>query len=189
MESEIQKALEVLHGGGILLYPTDTVWGLGCDATNADAVSRIFKIKKRVSSKSLIVLLSGVNQLELYVQDVPEAARGFISNSTKPLSIIYNKGIGLAPLVMAEDGSVCIRITKDKFCQQLINKFGKPIVSSSANVSSEKTPANFSEITAEIKSQVDYVVRWRQNEPGKAQASRIIQLSSESEGGFKVIRE
>lgn len=187
METDIQKALEVLREGGVILYPTDTVWGLGCDATNAEAVSRIFKIKKRTESKSLIVLVADDQQLLRYVPEIHEVAWELIENTDRSLTIIYDKVTNLASAVLADDGSAGIRIVKDEFCQNLIKKFGKPIVSTSANISGEPTPTTFSEIKKEILAQVNYVVNWRQTENKKSQASVIIKLALNGE--FKIIRK
>ncbi len=186
MEADIQKGVEILRAGGVLLYPTDTIWGLGCDASNESAVSRIAVIKKRTPAKSFIVLLADAEQLIHYVKDVPPLAWDLIENSEKPLSIVYEGGMGLAPGVISPDGSVAIRITKDEFCKKLIRKFGKPVVSTSANISSEEAPALFQEIKEELKKQVDYVVRWKQNDTRKSQSSTIIRLAVNGE--FKIIR-
>ena len=186
MENDITKALEVLRGGGILLYPTDTVWGLGCDAGNEKAIAKLFQLKKRAESKSLIVLVADENQLLRCVKDVPEIAWDLIENTDRPLTIIYDSVNGLAPSVKAEDGSAGIRIVKDEFCEKLIRKFGKPIVSTSANISGEPTPSTFAEIKNEIKLQVDYVVSWRQDDNKKSQPSVIIKLALNGE--FKIIR-
>jgi L-threonylcarbamoyladenylate synthase len=186
MEPDIQKALEILRAGGVILYPTDTVWGVGCDATNEEAVSKIFKIKKRSEAKSLIVLVGNENQLSRYVKDIPEVAWELMENTERPLTIIYDTVTGLAPSVIANDGSVGIRIVKDEFCQNLIKKLGKPIVSTSANISNEPSPSNFDEIADELKEQVDYVVNWRQEEIKKNQPSVIIKLALNGE--FKIIR-
>src|SRR4051812_10778820 len=169
MEEDLQKALEVLHSGGVILYPTDTVWGLGCDATNEEAVLKLFEIKVRNEAKSLIVLVADEQQLLRTVKDIPEVAWDLIQNTERPLTIVYDNVTGLAPSVKAADGSAGIRIVKDEFCQKLIKKFGKPLVSTSANISGEPTPANFAEITEKLKKQVDYIVQWRQNEKQKSQ--------------------
>ncbi|MEO8149187.1 MAG: L-threonylcarbamoyladenylate synthase [Bacteroidia bacterium] len=186
MENDIQKCLEVLRKGGVILYPTDTVWGIGCDAKNEKAVQRIFEIKKRTDSKSLIILVDHENQLNKYVREVPAIAWDLIELAEDPLTIIYDDAGSMAPNVFAEDGSVGIRICKDEFCKKLIYKFGKPIVSTSANISGERWPENFSQITDEIKNAVDYVVTWRQNEMKKSKPSKIIKLKVNGE--FKIIR-
>ncbi|HNS12340.1 MAG TPA: L-threonylcarbamoyladenylate synthase [Bacteroidia bacterium] len=173
---EINKAAEVLRAGGIIIYPTDTIWGIGCDATNDDAVKKIFSLKKRVDSKSMIILLESSNRLESYVQRVPEQAWQLIEYSEKPLSIVYDNARNLANSVIAEDGSICIRITKDEFCKKLIGKLRKPIVSTSANLSREKAPANYYEIPESILKGADYVVNLRREEKSNPKPSTIIRL-------------
>jgi L-threonylcarbamoyladenylate synthase len=186
MTEALQKALEVLKSGGIILYPTDTIWGIGCDATKADAVEKVYALKNRVDSKSMIVLLDEEAKLNRFVKDVPGLAWDILEMNEEPLTIIYDDARNLAPNVIAEDGSVGIRVTQDAFCQQLIRKFGRPIVSTSANISGEMAPRNFSEIAEEIKKGVDYVVEYRQQETRKAQASKIIKLSND--GRIKILR-
>lgn len=186
-EQEIQKALEVLKNGGTILYPTDTVWGIGCDATNKDAVEKIFKIKKREESKSLIALVSDEGMLNRYVKEVPELAWELIDVSDKPLTIIYDTVRGLASNVMAEDGSAGIRVTSDEFCKKLIYKFGKPIVSTSANTSGDPSPGNFGNISEEIIKAVDHVVNLRQHEYQNANPSSVIKLKANGE--FSIIRK
>ena len=186
MPDELRSALEVLKRKGIILYPTDTVWGIGCDATNEPAVQKIFRIKKREDSKSLLVLLDSPGKLERYVT-VPDIAWELLEVSTSPLTIIYPGAKNLAPGLIAEDGSAGIRITGDEFCVELIKRFGKPIVSTSANISGTTTPAIFDDIQDEIISSVDYVVNWRQDDIQKRAASAIIKL--EENGRFKIIRK
>ncbi len=176
INEEVKKALEVLRNGGVILYPTDTIWGLGCDATNNDAVKRIFEIKKRVDSKSMLLLVDVVGVVESYVEELPDIAWDLAEMSDKPLSIIYPKGRNLAKGITAEDGSVGFRVVKEEFCQRLLSRFRKPLVSTSANVSGEKSPVCFDNISEEIKEAVDYVVDWRQNETGRAKPSGIIKL-------------
>lgn len=187
MEEEIKKALEVLKSGGTILYPTDTVWGLGCDATNREAVDKIFKIKQRVESKSLIVLVDNEQKLNKYLKDVPAVAWDLIEFSEKPITIIYPDARGLASNAIAGDGSVGIRLTKDEFCKRLIGKLNKPIISTSANISGQPTPSNFSEISPEIIKSVDYVVNWRQHEKKNPPPSTIIKLAMNGE--FTIIRK
>ena len=185
-ESDIQKCLEVLRAGGTILYPTDTIWGIGCDATNAIAVEKVFQIKQR-ESKSLIVLASDDGMLNRFVKDVPALAWDLMEISDTPITIIYDVVRGFAKNILADDGSVGVRIVKDEFCQRLIYKFGKPITSTSANISGADEPKNFSEISSEIISQVDYVVNWRQDESINAKASSIIKLKANGE--FQIIRK
>ena len=186
MKQEIQNAFEILRKGGIILYPTDTVWGIGCDATNEEAVKRIYEIKKRTDSKSMLVLLDSENSLMSYVHIVPEMAWKLIEVTDKPLTIIYPTAKNIAKNLIAKDGSLGIRITKDEFCKKLIKKFKKPLVSTSANIAGEKNPNNFSEISKEIKSSVDYVVDWRRSETKKNKPSSIIKLETNNE--IKIIR-
>jgi L-threonylcarbamoyladenylate synthase len=185
-DTEIQNALNVLRSGGIILYPTDTIWGLGCDATNEEAVKKIYAIKRRDDTKSMIILLDNDAKLPSYVRQVPEQAWDLIEFSEKPLTIIYPEAKNLAKNIIAEDGSIGIRVTKDEFCKRLIEKFRKPIVSTSANISGENPPANFSQISDEIKTGVDYIVALRQDEKKTAQPSTIIKLGVKGE--IEIIR-
>ena len=173
--------------GGVILYPTDTVWGIGCDATNEEAVRRVYEIKRRADSKAMLVLVDSTVKVDFYVRDVPEVAWDLIELSNKPLTIIYEGARNLAPNLLAADGSVGIRVTQEEFSKRLCQQFRKAIVSTSANVSGEPSPANFSEISEEIKSAVDYVVNFRQEEMGHPKPSSIIKLG---QGGLiKIIRE
>ena len=187
INQEIKTCLGVLQRGGLILYPTDTVWGIGCDATNEIAVSKIFKLKKRELSTSVLVLLDHEGKLLSYVKEVPEAAWDLIEFSQKPLTIVYDSAKNLAKNVIAKDGTVGIRITRDEFCKRLIEKFRKPIVSTSANISGVPVPANFDSIDPEIISGVDYVVNLRQHEKANATPSTIIRLKVNGE--FKMIRK
>ena len=187
MDEEIKKACEIVWQGGIILYPTDTIWGIGCDATNEKAVKRIYDIKKRSDSKSMLILLDSSAKLDYYVENFPDIALDLIELSNKPLTIIYSHARNLAPNLIAEDGSIGIRITKDEFSRKLCSRLKKPLVSTSANISGDKSPANFSEINNEIIRSVDYVVNYRRDDVGKAKPSGIIKLG---EGGLvKIIRE
>ena len=187
MHDDIKKALEVLKSGGIILYPTDTIWGIGCDATNEKAVEKIYKIKKREDSKSMLVLMENPALLERYVTEVPEIAWDLIEIATTPLTIIFSKAKNLAKNLIAEDGSIGIRFTKEAFSSQLLQRFRRPLVSTSANISGEKSPAYFDEISEEIRNQVDYVVEYRQNDKTPAQPSSIIKLGPG--GQIKIIRK
>lgn len=187
MNEEIKKACEVMQAGGVILYPTDTIWGLGCDATNEAAVKRVYEIKKRVDSKAMIVLIDRDVKLQFYVDEVPEIAYDLIEYSDKPLTIIYDGARNLAPNLMAEDRSIGIRITKEEFSSKLCERFKKAIVSTSANISGEQSPANFDEVSEEIKKSVDYIVNYRQDDLTKAKPSGIIKLGRNCE--VKVIRE
>ena len=187
IREEIKKACEVLQKGGVILYPTDTVWGIGCDATNEEAVKRVYEIKRRADSKAMLVLVDSDVKVDYYVQDVPEVAWDLIQYATKPLTIIYDGARNLAPNLIGEDGSVGIRVTSEEFSKQLCFRFRKAIVSTSANISGEPAPASFGEIQEEIKQAVDYIVEYRQDEPAGAKPSSILKLGR---GGLiKVIRE
>jgi len=175
-KEDLKNALQVLRNGGVILYPTDTVWGLGCDATNAEAVKRIFEIKRREDTKSMLVLMENPNMLHAYIKEVPEIAWELIEVTDKPLTIIYPGAKNLAPNLIAEDGTIGIRITSETFTEHLIQQFRRPIVSTSANLSGKQTPQNFHQIEEEILSAVDYVVLYRQDDTTKSKPSSIIQL-------------
>jgi len=187
MEEDIIQSLDTLEAGGTILYPTDTIWGIGCDATNEDAVKKLYKIKRRENSQSLLILLDDPMKLGNYVKAVPDIAWEIINVTNKPLTLIYPEGINLAKNVLANDGSVGIRITNDEFCVRLIRRFHKPIVSTSANYSGQSPPANFSEIAEELVNKMDYVVKWRQKEKRKGSSSGIIKVGVNNE--IEVIRE
>lgn len=187
MEEDIKKALEILKNGGIILYPTDTIWGLGCDATNETAVERIYQIKQRSDQKSMLVLLDNPAKIPTYVNEMPDVAWDLIELSNKPLTIIYSDAKNLAKNLIADDGSIGIRISNDEFNQKLIQRFRKPIVSTSANLSGSTSPQNFNEINQEIIDSVDYVVKWKQDDFTKANPSSIIKLANNGE--IKIIRE
>ena len=187
IREEIKKACEVLQKGGVILYPTDTVWGIGCDATNEEAVKRVYEIKRRADSKAMLVLVDSDVKVDFYVKDVPEVAWDLIQYATKPLTVIYDNARNLAPNLIGEDGSVGIRVTSEEFSKQLCFRFRKAIVSTSANVSGQPAPASFSEIQDEIKQAVDYIVGYRQDEPAGAKPSSILKLGTG--GVIKIIRE
>jgi L-threonylcarbamoyladenylate synthase len=187
MQQDINNALHVLQKGGIILYPTDTIWGIGCDATNEEAVAKVYKIKQRQESKSLIILLDDAGLLNYYLDRVPPVASQLIEVADKPLTIVYPGAKNLAPNVIADDGTVAIRIVKEKFCHELIKRFNNPIVSTSANISGTKSPSGFAEIDVLIKQNVDYVVSHKQNQsPKQAKPSSIIKLWLNNE--FEIIR-
>lgn len=177
----------MLVSGGLILYPTDTIWGIGCDATNEEAVHRVYELKRRVDSKALITLLDNPVKLDYYIDEVPSLAWDLIELSEKPLTIIYDGARNVAPNLMAEDGSLAIRVTKEKFSQELCKRFRKALVSTSANISGEPAPANFDDISEEIKQGVDYIVKYRQDDTSKSKASSIIKLGKTGE--VKIIRE
>lgn len=176
-----------MNEGGIILYPTDTIWGIGCDATNEDAVRRVYEIKQRSDSKAMLVLVDSAVKVDFYVQDVPEIAWDLIELADKPLTVIYSGARNLAPNLIAEDGSVGIRVTNEEFSKRLCQQFRKAIVSTSANVSGQPSPKNFSEISEDIKSAVDYIVGYRQEEMTNPKPSSIIKL--DKGGVIKIIRE
>ena len=185
-DADIAQCLKVLSAGGLILYPTDTVWGIGCDATNADAVRRVYQLKQRDDSKALIVLIDSADHLDHYVVDVPMIARELIDVAVNPLTIIYEGAYNIAPNVLGNEDSVGIRIPNDEFCHRLCERFGKPIVSTSANVSGEPTAKQFADIDSSIVNGVDYAVEYRRNDTTKHQPSNIILLSRD--GTFKIIR-
>lgn len=184
---DISEAVRVVKGGGIILYPTDTIWGIGCDATNAEAVARVYAIKQRKDSKALICLLGSDASLSLYVDRVPEVAYDLVELTTKPLTIIYDNARNLAPNLIAEDGSVGIRVTKEEFSQTLCMRCKRALVSTSANISGQPSPACFKEIPAELLDAVDYVCTSRRDEKPQAKPSSIMKLSASNE--IKIIRE
>jgi len=186
MENEIQKCVDVLNKGGTILYPTDTIWGIGCDATNSKAVGKIYKIKNRPETKNLIILVNDKKMLEHYVKEIPEITWDLMKNVEKPLTIIYPNAINLPKNVVSEDKSIAIRIVKNEFCIRLIREFGKPIVSSSANISGEAAPLVFSCVSEYIKEKVDYVVRLYQDILQEVRPSRIIRIKEN--GDFIIIR-
>ena len=187
MIDDVKAAIAVLQKGGIILYPTDTIWGLGCDAGNEDAVQRIYTIKNRVDSKSMLVLMENAALIERYVDEVPDVAYDLIELTDKPLTIIFDGAKNLAKNLIAGDGSVGIRITTERFSSELIRRFKRPIVSTSANVSGKPSPACFEEIDQEIINAVDYVVKYRQDDTQKAVPSSIMKLGRGGE--IKIIRE
>ena len=180
-EEDIRQAVEVMRRGGVILYPTDTIWGIGCDATNEEAVRRVYDIKKRDDSKALICLVDFDHRLQRYVSDVPNVAWDLIEYATRPLTIIFDKAKNLAPNLLAEDGSVGIRVTREEFSRELCYRFQKAVVSTSANVSGEPSPACFDDISDEIKNAVDYIVQSRRKEKTKAAPSSIIKLRPDGE--------
>ena len=187
MIEDIKKDCQVMREGGVILYPTDTIWGIGCDATNEDAVRRVYEIKQRQDSKAMLVLVDSSVKVDFYVQDVPEVAWDLIDLADKPLTIIYSGARNLAANLLAEDGSVGIRVTNEDFSKRLCQQFRKAVVSTSANISGQPSPRNFSEISEEVKSAVDYIVGYRQEEMSNPKPSSIIKL--DKGGVIKIIRE
>ena len=175
-----------MAAGGLILYPTDTIWGIGCDATNEEAVRKVYALKRRSDHKAMLLLMDSSAKLNYYVREVPDVAWDLIELADSPLTVIYSGARNVAPNLLAEDGSVGIRITQEEFSHKLCERFRKPLVSTSANVSGAPSPANFSEISETIKSGVDYIVRYRQEDLSKAAPSHIIKLGA---GGLvKIIR-
>ena len=187
MVSEVDKAVQALKEGKVILYPTDTIWGLGCDPTNDEAVSKIFSIKKRNDGKALIVLIEEIGQLYNYVDNIPEIAWDIVEFAEKPLTVIYPTGRNVSSKLLADDGSIAIRLTKDDFCKKVIRKFGKGIVSTSANISGEKSPSSFTKISKEVLESVEHIVSHRQNENMQVPPSTIMKI--ELDGEVKFIRK
>jgi len=183
---DIRNALKTLRAGGVILYPTDTVWGLGCDATNSEAVKKIYSIKQRAANKSLIILVNSPSMLTRYVDNPPEVALQLAELTESPLTIVYDRGRSLAEGVASADGSVGVRICADPFCDELITAMRKPLVSTSANISGSDAPAIFDEISEELKRSVDYVCLWRQDDQSRAKASSVIKVSGN--GVVKILR-
>jgi L-threonylcarbamoyladenylate synthase len=181
---DLKKANEILRAGGVILYPTDTIWGLGCDATNPDAIKKIFSIKKRSESKSMIILLDNESRLLSYVKEIPEQAWMMMEHAENPLTIIYDGAKNLPAELIADDGSIAIRITRDSFCRDLVFALRKPVVSTSANVSGDKSPGAFSEIDESIINSVDYVVGYRKNDNTGNKASAIMRIKTNGEIQF-----
>lgn len=186
LNTELENALATLKRGGIILYPTDTVWGIGCDATNADAIDKIYALKKRGESKAMVCLVHDFKMLNQFVEEIPEVAYDILKYDAKPTTIIYDDPIRVATNIIAADNSLAIRVVKDEFCEKLLRKFRKPIVSTSANISGKATPLSFAEISEDIKNGVDYVVNFNQKEK-RGTPSAIIKLTLD--GMVKVIRE
>ncbi len=185
-DEDIREALTILKNGGVILYPTDTIWGVGCDATNAAAVEKIFRIKSRNETKSLLILVSNLQMVDRYVAEIPEIVYELTEVSDTPITIIYPGGKNLAAGVCADDGSVGIRICDDDFCNELITRFRKPVVSTSANFSGNPSPKHFGDIDKELIKRVDYVVKYRQNDRQARSASPVIKI--DVNGTFKIIR-
>jgi Putative translation factor (SUA5) len=181
IEDDIKNCIRSLESGGIILYPTDTIWGIGCDATNEKAVEKIFTLKKRPDKKSMIILVAGEKDIPDYVEYVDKKVLEYLSSSKKPTTVIYEYAKNIAPNLISSDGTIAIRIVKDDFCKRLIHQFKKPIVSTSANISGEAFPAHYGNISEEIKNGVDYIVQHRQNDIMSSQPSSIIKLNGEGE--------
>ena len=186
MNQEIQNTLEILNKGGLILYPTDTVWGIGCDATNEEAIKKVYELKKRDDSKALISLVSDIRMLQKYVYEIPDAAFDIVELADRPTTIIYDRPINVAKNLIPEDNTLAIRVASDEFCQKLIRQFKRPIISTSANISGMPTPKSFSEIAKEILKGVDYVVNLH-HEKTNSRPSSIIKIGNDAT--VKIIRK
>lgn len=187
LQEEILKSVELLKKGKIILYPTDTIWGIGCDATNSKSIQKIYRLKQRSERKAMIVLLDSSEKLQKYLKNVPPIAYDLISNSKSPLTIVYPGAINLAKNIIADDGTIAIRVVNDEYCTELIRQYGKPIVSTSANFSNQPTATTFEQIDDGIKDGVDHVVSVFQNRVKAVKSSTIIKL--EDNGTFTVLRK
>jgi L-threonylcarbamoyladenylate synthase len=182
----IKESLKILHSGGIILYPTDTIWGIGCDATNATAIKRIYQLKKREEKKSMIILVNSKNMIEDYVSHPSEKMLSFLSQQKKPTTAVFEKAINLPKIIINQDRTIAIRITTDEFCKSLIQQFKKPLISTSANISGEPYPQSFSEVSEQIKKGVNYIVQHRQDDYSTSKPSSIIKLNENNE--IEIIR-
>lgn len=185
-EEDIHRAVDVMRSGGIILYPTDTVWGIGCDATNEEAVAKVYKVKQREEAKAMICLVDSDVRLQRYVRRVPEIAWQLLDLATKPLTVVLDGAAGLAPNLLAEDGSVALRITKEDFSKELCFRFQKPVVSTSANISGQPTAQNYRDIDKDLLDAVDYVCWSRRQEHKPHTPSSIVRLWENGE--IKIIR-
>lgn len=187
LRDEVKKAFEVVQQGGIILYPTDTIWGIGCDATNTEAIQKIYALKQRAAEKSMIILLDTENKLESYIQEVPAVAYDLIEFAEHPLTLVMPGAKNISPALISDDGSVGVRVSKHPFCQQLIQRLRKPLVSTSANISGEPSPQNFSQISQAIIEGVDYVVDIDQHDLSVKKPSTIMRINPG--GMFEFIRK
>ncbi len=186
MIDEIEKTVKILQSGGTILYPTDTIWGIGCDSTNQKAVDKIYKIKQRIEGKSLLVLVDSVERIPNYVDKINPVILDLVKNYERPLTVIYPNAKNVAKGVSASDNTIGIRVVNDEFCRELIKKFGKAIVSTSANISGEPAPVIFQQISEEIKKSTDYIVNLYHDRIRSMKPSRIIRITEN--GGFEVVR-
>lgn len=184
---DIKTAVQTLRKGGLILYPTDTIWGIGCDASNEDAVRRIFQLKQREDSKAMICLVDSANRMQRYLRQVPDVAWDLVEFAEKPLTLILDGAVNLAPSLTAEDGSVGIRVTRENISHELCYRYERAIVSTSANISGAPSPSCFAEISDEIKNGVDYIMLSRQNDLSKGKPSQIIKLGLD--GQIQIIRK
>ncbi len=181
---DIQQAVQTMRSGGLILYPTDTIWGIGCDATNADAVRRIYELKRRDDSKALICLVDSPNRMQQYSRSIPDVAWDLIDYAQNPLTLIVDGALNLAPNLVAQDGSIAIRVTRERISHDLCYRFQKAVVSTSANLSGQPAPRNFMEISPEIIQGVDYVMKARQNDVTKGKPSQIVKISKDGQITF-----
>jgi L-threonylcarbamoyladenylate synthase len=185
-EKDIELCLQALRGGGLILYPTDTIWGIGCDATNDKAIERIYKLKKRTDNKAMIVLVTEEREVSQYVANADPRVFEYLEEATKPTTVIYKGAIGLAENVIGKDGSIAMRICQDEFCRNLIKRFRKPIVSTSANISGQPVAKIFTDISIDIKIGVDYIVTHRQDDTTPVEPSTLIKWNKD--GTATVVR-
>lgn len=183
---EIEQCVIVLREGGLILYPTDTIWGIGCDATNIEAVKKVYAIKKREPDKSMLILAADTNMVDRYVEQLPEIAEELYDNTDTPLTIILPNSKNLAEGLAADDKSIGIRIPDDPFCQEILRRLRRPIVSTSANFSGDPSPSWFGEINPDLLDKMDYVANWRQDDSSQNVPSSIIKINAD--GTFKIIR-
>ena len=183
---DIRQAVQTMRRGGIILYPTDTIWGIGCDAANDEAVRRIFQLKQRQDSKAMICLVDSADRMQRYLRQVPDVAWDLVEYADKPLTLILDGAVNLAPSLIAEDGSVGLRVTREDISHELCYRFERAVVSTSANISGQPSPTCFADISDEIKQGVDYIMRSRQNDTSKAKPSQIIKLALD--GQVRIIR-
>lgn len=181
MHKDIVSCIEVLKRGGTIVYPTDTIWGIGCDATNEEAVEKVYRLKKREDAKSMLIIVDQINRIYNYIDIIPARAIQLINGADKPLTVIFQGAKNLAKNLVNQDGSIGIRVTKDIFCKELISNFNKPIVSTSANESGKPYPKCFSEIDKNLLLKVDYVVKWKQDDKKPAEPSDIIKINSKGD--------
>ncbi len=181
---DIQQAVQTMRSGGLILYPTDTIWGIGCDATNADAVRRIYELKQRDDSKALICLVDSPNRMQQYSRSIPDVAWDLIDYAQNPLTLIVDGALNLAPNLVAQDGSIAIRVTRERISHDLCYRFQRAVVSTSANLSGQPAPRNFMEISPEIIQGVDYVMKARQNDVTKGKPSQIVKISKDGQITF-----
>lgn len=186
LREEVTRALKVVQEGGIILYPTDTIWGIGCDATNTEAIKKIYQLKQRDEAKSMIILLDTNHKLESYIQEVPSIAYDLIEYAENPLTLVMPGAKNVSPALISADGSVGVRVVKHDFCQQLIQRLRKPLVSTSANISGKSSPQNFGQVAQEVIDGVDYVVDLEQHDNERKNPSTIMRL--QPDGRFEFIR-